>query len=235
MSEWAAKRFWKNVTADKVEGGFAVHLDGRSVRTPLKTQVVVPTLAMAEAMKAEWAAQVDKIDPLSMPVTRAANAALDKVATQHAEVVDMLAAYGDSDLLCYRAESPAELVAKQAESWDPLVDWSATELRAPLQLRTGVMHMPQSTKTLEILHGHVSELDAFRLTAFHDLVAITGSLVLGLAVIRGRLDSAQAWDVSRIDEQWQIAQWGADDEAEAQAALKKRDLMRAEAFYLLCA
>ena len=235
MSEWAAKRFWKTVTADEVDGGFAVHLDGRPVRTPLKTPVVVPTQAMAEAMKAEWDAQGEKIDPLSMPVTRAANAALDKVATQHAEVVDMLAAYGDSDLLCYRADSPDTLVEQQAEGWDPLIDWAATELGAPLLLRTGVMHHPQDPKTLGVLHGHVAGFDAFRLTAFHDLVAITGSLILGLAVTRGRLDSTQAWHLSRIDEEWQISQWGADDEAEKQASLKMRDLQRAEAFFRLCA
>ena len=235
MSEWAAKRFWKAATADEVDGGFAVHLDGRPVRTPLKTPVVVPTYPMAEAMRLEWDAQSERIDPLTMPVTRAANAALDKVSTQHAEVVDMLAAYGDSDLLCYRAEFPDGLVAKQAEGWDPLVDWSATELGAPLQLRTGIMHVPQDAKTLAALHGHVSDLDAFRLTAFHDLVAVTGSLILGLAVTRKRLDAGQAWDLSRIDEMWQIAQWGVDEEAEVQAALKKRDLARAEAFYQLCA
>ena len=235
MSEWAAKRFWKTATAKEVDGGFAVHLDGRPVRTPLKTQLVVPTQAMAEAICAEWDAQSEKINPLTMPVTRASNAALDKVATQHAEVVDMLAAYGDSDLLCYRAEGPDRLVAQQAAGWDPLVDWSATELGAPLNLRTGVMHKPQDPKSLSALRGHVANFDAFRLTAFHDLVAITGSLILGLAVTRGRLDSAQAWDLSRIDEHWQIAQWGPDEEAEAQSALKKRDLMRAEAFYRICA
>jgi chaperone required for assembly of F1-ATPase len=235
MSEWTAKRFWKSTTVDAVEGGFAVHLDGRPVRTPLKTHVVVPTQAMAEAMSDEWDSQSEKIDPLSMPVTRAANAALDKVSAQHAEVVDMLAAYGDSDLLCYRAEGPERLVAQQAAGWDPLVDWSATELGAPLQLRTGIMHAPQESSTLRVLRDHVERLDAFRLTAFHDLVAITGSLILGLAVTRARLDAAQAWDLSRIDEEWQIAQWGADEEAVAQATLKKRDLLRAEAFYRLCA
>lgn len=235
MSQWAAKRFWKKTTADAVEGGFSVHLDGRSVRTPLKTLVVVPTLAMAEAMRQEWDAQEGKIDPLSMPVTRAANAALDKVSTQHAEVVDMLAAYGDSDLICYRAEGPEGLVAKQAEEWGPLVDWAATELSAALQVRVGIMHIPQQPKALAVLHGHVATFDAFQLTAFHDLVAITGSLILGLAIARGRLGAEQAWEVSRIDENWQIAQWGADEDAEIQAGLKRRDLIRAEAFFRLCA
>jgi len=125
-------------------------------------------------------------------------------------------------------------VAKQAEGWDPLVDWSATALGAPLQLRTGIMHKPQAPESLAALRGHVAALDAFRLTAFHDLVAITGSLVLGLAIAKGRLDAARAWDLSRIDEAWQIAQWGEDEEAAEQAGLKRRDLLAAERFYALC-
>lgn len=235
MSEWAAKRFWETAEVVEADGGFTVHLDGREVRTPVKTPVIVPTRAMADAMASEWAAQGEKIDPLSMPVTRAANAALDKVAPQHREVVDMLAAYGDSDLLCYRAESPEGLVAAEAAGWDPLVDWSATALGAPLKLRTGIMHAPQDAASLTALHGHVAAFDAFRLTALHDLVAITGSLVLGLAVTRERLDAAQAWTLSRIDEDWQIAQWGVDEEAAEQAMLKRRDLVAAERFYQLCA
>ncbi|MEP3346734.1 MAG: ATP12 family protein [Litoreibacter sp.] len=235
MNEWAAKRFWKATTADKVDGGYTVHLDGRPVRTPAKTLVVVPTQSMADAMRDEWEAQDEKIDPLTMPVTRAANAALDKVSTQHAEVVEMLAAYGDSDLLCYRADSPEALVAQQATGWDPLIDWAATELKAPLKLRTGIMHEPQDPQSIQVLQALVAELDPFRLTAFHDLVAITGSLILGLAITRGRLDAQTAWDLSRIDEEWQIAQWGRDEDADAQAGKKKEDLLRAAVFFSLCA
>lgn len=234
MSEWAAKRFWDKVSVEATDGGFAVQLDGRAVRTPQKTLVAMPSEAMAQAVAMEWDAQGEKIDPLSMPVTRAANAALDKVTPQHGEVVDMLAAYGDSDLLCYRADSPEGLVAKQAAGWDPLVDWSATDLGAPLQLRTGIMHVPQAPESLATMHGHVAAFDPFRLTAFHDLVSITGSLILGLAVTRGRLEATAAWNLSRIDEDWQISQWGEDEEAAEQAALKRRDLLAAERFFALC-
>ncbi|PTX57193.1 chaperone required for assembly of F1-ATPase [Litoreibacter ponti] len=235
MSEWAAKRFWEKTDVIEADAGYTVHLDGRGVRSPLKTPVVVPTRAMAEAIAEEWAAQEDKIDPLSMPVTRACNAALDKVAVQHAEVAQMLADYGDSDLICYRADSPEGLVAAQAEGWDPLVDWSATELGAPLQLRVGVMHEPQPPQSLAALHGHVERFDPFALTAVHDLVAISGSLVLGLAVTRERLEAQEAWDLSRIDEEWQISQWGEDEEAAAQAEIKRRDLLQAARFFQLCA
>ena len=117
MSEWAAKRFWKEAGVSETDQGFGVHLDGRRVRTPAKAELIVPTHAMAQAIATEWDAQDSKIVPDTMPVTRAANAAIDKVAHQHAEVARMIADYGDSDLLCYRAESPAELAARQAEAW----------------------------------------------------------------------------------------------------------------------
>ena len=111
MSEWAPRRFYKHATVEEAEGGFTVHLDGRPLRTPGKVPLVVPTRGIAEAMAEEWRAQDEKIDPRTMPFTRTANSAIDKVAPQHADVAAMLAEYGDSDLLCYRAESPAPLVS----------------------------------------------------------------------------------------------------------------------------
>ena len=137
MSEWAPRRFYKDATVETAEGGFIVHLDGRPLRTPGKAPLVVPSRGIAEAMAEEWRAQDEKIDPRTMPFTRTANSAIDKVAPQHPEVADMLAEYGDSDLLCYRAESPAELVARQAERWDPLLDWAAREMGARLEPRAG--------------------------------------------------------------------------------------------------
>lgn len=235
MSGWTAKQFWKEATARAVEGGFAVFLDGRGVKTPAKRALVVPTEAMARAIAAEWDAQGDKIDPATMPVTRSANAALDKVAPQFDEVAAMIADYGGTDLLCYRAEAPAELVARQAAAWDPLLDWAATELGARLAPVAGVLPRAQAPEALARLHAEVAGVDAFRMAALHDLVAITGSLVLGLAVARGRLEPDQAWALSRIDEDWQIEHWGADDEAVATAAVKQQALAHAARFWHLCA
>ena len=231
MSDWAAKRFWKEATVVAVEGGFTVMLDGRGVKTPAKTPLVVPTKALADAIAAEWDAQGEKVDPLTMPVTRGANAALDKVAIQKAEVAEMLAAYGDSDLLCYRAAGPKELVALQRAAWDPLLEWSSSDLGAPLDSHEGVMHVPQNQASLDALTRHVTELDNFALAAFHDLVAMSGSLVLALAVIRRRLSAADAWRMSRVDEDWQISQWGEDDEAQATAAIKHSAFLAAARFY----
>lgn len=231
MSEWAAKRFWKVAAVAQLETGYTVHLDGRAVKTPAKTPLVVPTRALAEAIAKEWDAQVEKIDPLSMPVTRGANAALDKVATQKAEVVEMLAAYGDSDLLCYRAAGPDELIALQKDAWDPLLEWAAQALNAPLVSAEGVMHVPQAPTSLENLTVLVADMDIFALAAFHDLVAMSGSLILALAVTKGRLTAQDAWVLSRIDEDWQISQWGEDEEAQATMAIKKDAFEAADRFF----
>jgi len=231
MSEWAAKRFWTEAGVIETDGGYGVHLDGRRVRTPAKAELIVPTRAMAEVIAAEWDAQDGKIVPDTMPVTRAANATLDKVAHQQAEVARMLADYGDSDLLCYRAESPTELAVRQAEAWDPLLDWAESALCARLHPRVGVMHAPQDPDALARLHRQVNLLDNWALTAFHDLVSLSGSLIIGFAALYDLYPAKTLWDVSRIDETWQQEQWGSDEEAEATALRKETDFVNAKRFH----
>lgn len=230
---WTAKRFWSEVQVVPVEGGFAIHLDNRPVKTPAKAPLVVPTQAMAQAIAEEWAAQEGVIKPETMPVTRSANAAIDKVATQRAEVVALIAEYGGSDLLCYRAEAPAALAARQAAAWDPLLDWAVEALGAPLCSTAGIVPVPQDPAALARLHARVAQMSAFEIAALHDLVGITGSLILGLAVALGRETAARAWDLSRIDEDWQISQWGDDDEAIAFAEMRREALLHAERFWQL--
>lgn len=234
MSVWTARRFWTTASAVPAEGGFTVQLDARPVRTPLKSALILPTLALAEAVAVEWQAQDKTINPETMPFTRTANSAIDKVRPQFAAVADMLVGYGGSDLLCYRAEGPDALVARQAESWDPLLDWAGDELGAPLRKTTGVMPVAQPEASLDALRALVHAMDAFQLAAFHDLVAISGSLVLALAVARGRITAEEAWSLSRIDEDWQIALWGEDEEAAEAAGRKRAALVQADRFYALC-
>lgn len=231
MSEWAPKRFWQKAEVAQAEHGYAVTLDGRGVKTPAKTPLVVPTQALAQEIAAEWAAQQDRVNPATMPFTRMANSALDKVAPQHAAVADMLAAYGDSDLLCYRADSPAGLVDRQAAGWDPLLDWAEATYGARLVPVIGVMHHPQDPGALDRLTAQVHGQSAFALAAFHDLVSMSGSLVLALAVIRGERDPAEAWALSRIDETWQEEQWGVDEDAAALATRKCGEFMHAALFH----
>jgi chaperone required for assembly of F1-ATPase len=230
---WKAKRFWKEVSVAETDGGFAVHLDVRRVMTPGKLPLTLPTRPMAEAIAEEWAAQQDEIQPLTMPVTRAANSAIERVTPQRPEVAAMLAAYAETDLTCHRADTPQTLAERQAAAWDPLLDWAADRFGARLFATAGILPVDQPPASLAALSDHVDSFDAFHLTAFHDLVTISGSLVIGLAVAHDHLDPETAWSMSRIDEEWQIEQWGRDDEAEAAAAIKRQDFLRAKTFWML--
>lgn len=220
MTEWKARRFWTSADVEPAEGGWQVVLDGRPVRTPGKRPLILPTRALARAIADEWDAQADAIDPGAMPLTRAANSAVEKVAPQFDAVADMLAEYGGTDLICYRAERPAALAARQAEAWDPLVLWAHQALDAPLRVTRGVMPVAQDPVALARLRARLGQLSPWELTALHDLVTLPGSLVLGLAVLSGRLDADTAHAAARIDEEYQAQEWGRDDEAEAAAAAR---------------
>ncbi|MEQ9260647.1 MAG: ATP12 family protein [Roseovarius sp.] len=230
MSGWKAKRFWKAAEVVPLEGGYTVELDGRPMKTPAKAALHLPTRAMAEAVAAEWQAQEGEVKPNTMPVTRAANSAIDNVSRQHAEVAGFVAAYGDSDLTCYRADGPAELVARQQEAWDPLLDWVEARYGVRLLPVAGVIHQPQPARAVEALSAEVHAAGPFELTALHDLVALSGSLVIGLAAFHDAREPEQLWHLSRIDETWQAEQWGADEEAQAVAALKQSDFLAAKRF-----
>jgi chaperone required for assembly of F1-ATPase len=227
------RRFWRKATVRPGPGGFAIDLDDRPLRTPDGRPLVVPTAAFARAIAAEWQALGDEIDPHRLPLTRAANSAIDRVASQREAVIDAIAEYGASDLLCYRADAPAGLAARQAAGWDPWLAWSARALGAPLVAVTGVVHEPQPSPSLAALRAAVAERDAFGLAALHELVTLSGSLVLGLAVAGGALDAEAAWELSRIDETWQAEHWGLDAEAEAASERRREDFLRAASMLAL--
>ena len=231
MSEWAPKRFWKVAEVAPAEGGFAVTLDGRTIRTPAKAPLVVPTRAVADLIAAEWQAQGEKIDPETMPAPRAANAALDKVRGQFDDVAALVAAYGETDLLCYRAASPAALRARQNAAWGALLDWSARRYGVRWVGVDGVMPVAQPPETLARLAEEVVRLSPFALTAFHDLVAMSGSLVIALAVIEDHDIPENLWEVSRIDEDWQAEQWGVDADAEALTMRRRQSFLDAAVFF----
>ncbi|MCF6314702.1 MAG: ATPase [Marinosulfonomonas sp.] len=233
MAEWTAKRFWKEASVVEANDGFTVLLDGRKLRTPVKSELIVPTRELAEAIAVEWDAQGEKVDPLTMPVTRSANAAIDKVAPMHAEVSELVAAYGGTDLLCYRAEFPRELVERQKAAWDPLLNWAADALEAPLKTGIGIVHVEQDADVLAALAKRVAKMDAFRLAAFHDLVGMSGSLIIGFAITHKLLSVADLWRRSRIDEDWQIEKWGEDDEEVSTSAGKKAGFEHAARFYFM--
>ena len=226
MSEWAPKRFWTDATVEPVAEGHAVRLDGRSVRTPRKVELVVPSRSLAEGIADEWRAQGERVDPTSMPLTRAANATLDKVVPQMAEVAAGLVEYGGSDLLCYRAAGPDALVSRQAAVWDPLLAWAATEIGARLVLTEGVIPVAQPDPALDALHRRVEAFSAWELTALSEFVSLSGSLVIGLAAMEGQ-DAGTLWAASRVDEDWQAEQWGLDAEEAERVAIRRAAFVQA--------
>ena len=203
-------------------GGFGVLLDNRPVRTPAKSPCLLPTRPLAEAIAAEWAAVAGEVAPTAMPLTRAANSAIDGVIRECPAVAASIAAYGASDLICYRAPHPQSLTRRQAAAWDPLIAWAGEALDAHLVCATGVTPVTQPPESLSRLDAAVRAHGPWELTALHDLVTISGSLVIGLALSHGHLDPATAWPLSRIDEDWNTEKWGADDEANAQAERRRQ-------------
>ena len=228
MTPALKKRFWTSVDVVPVENGFAVELDGRRLKTPSKAELTVPNAELAALVAAEWDAVDQELDPTSMPATRWANSVIDKVSVQHAEIVDMLAEYGGSDLLCYRADSPEALALRQAETWDPILEWAKNTHDAPLATTRGMMPIAQSNHSLGKFKANLSALDEHELASVHDLVTISGSLVLALAVLHGEISAETAWNHSRIDEDWQAALWGEDEEAVEAAAARKESFLFAE-------
>ena len=224
------KRFYQLAAVG--EGG-RILLDGRPVKTPGRRDLAVPAAALAEALADEWNAQGETLDPRSMPLTGLANAAIDRIAPDPAAFADGLAAYGESDLLCYRAEGPAPLAARQADLWDPILAWAQQRFDAVFELAVGVMHMPQPPETLAQLRGAVAERDPLALAGLSPLVTISGSLLIALALAEGAISLDQAWAAATLDERWQAEQWGEDAEAAAALANRRRDFAAAARFLAL--
>lgn len=216
----AVKRFYKSANLRASEGAYEILLDDRPVKTPAKNSLRAPAEPLGQAIAVEWNRQGEKIDPRSMPLTGLANAALDRVAADPAGFAASLAAYGETDLLCYRADKPIGLVARQAEHWDPLLAWARHRFDVDLEVVSGIIHRPQPPRTLEQLSRVVAARDAFALAALAPLVTISGSLCVALALAEGAIDFDTAWSAATLDEAWQAEQWGED--AEATAALENR-------------
>lgn len=221
------KRFYKAVDAKNTGGGTGLALDGKPVRTPGKAPLTLPTPALAEAIAEEWRTQGERIDPQSMPLTRLANSAIDGVAGREQAVIDDMLAFAASDLLCYRAEGPRGLTEVQAKYWDPVLAWAREALGAPMVLSEGVVHVAQPEASLARLREQLNGHDAFSLAALHVLTSLSGSALLALAVALGRLTPEEAWQAAHVDEDFQISQWGEDEEAKARRENRWRDFAAA--------
>lgn len=223
------KRFYTAVTAAPEPGGYGIHLDGKPVRTPARVPLLIPAQPLADAIVAEWAAQVDTIKPATMPLTGLANAAIDRIAPDPGHFAAELARYAATELLCYRAEGPAPLVARQAAEWNPLLAWATARYDVVFRVTTGIIHIAQPPATLARLGQAFAAFDPFRLAALHPVVTICGSAVIGLAVAERRLNADEAWAAGQLDEIWQAEQWGEDPLAIASREERQRGLAAATA------
>jgi chaperone required for assembly of F1-ATPase len=226
-TESLPKRFYKEVAVNDAGTGAGLLLDGKTVRTPGKADLVLPSRSLAEAVAEEWRAQGERVDPAIMPLTKLANSAIDGVAGREPAVIDDIMSHAASDLLCYRAPGPRGLIEAQAKHWDPVLAWAKEALGAPLVLGEGVVHVPQPPASLDRLRQTLAGRDPFSLTALHVMTALTGSALLALAVALGQLTPEQAWDAAHVDEDWQISQWGEDQEAAERRENRRRDFAAA--------
>jgi len=222
------KRVYKQANWHAGDDGFEVTLDGRPLRTPGRRPMVLPTEALARAIAEEWDAQADEVRPETMPLTRLVATAIDRVASRRDEVAADLRAYGASDLVCYRAEAPIELVARQEDVWQPLVDWVRQRYDAALTVTSGVIPVSQSDTTLGALGGALAPLSNLEVMAVHAVTTATGSLVIGLAVLEGEIEGEAAWAAGLADELYMFEVWGEDAEAKRRHEALKRDILAAE-------
>jgi|GraSoiStandDraft_5_1057265.scaffolds.fasta_scaffold156059_2 chaperone required for assembly of F1-ATPase len=227
------KRVYKHVDTRSTDGGYGIALDGRSMRTPAKRDLVVPSAGLAAAIADEWDAQQDEIRPATMPLTRLAATAIDRTALQRDQVVSETANFAATDLVCYRADHQPALSARQQSLWQPLIDWATLRFDAPLSVTTGVIPTQQNPASLKAFAAAVAAHDDFRLTALHTLTAACGSLVIALALAEGRLDPDAAFAASQLDERFQIEAWGEDSEAAARREALAADIAAAARFLQL--
>ncbi|MHA6685470.1 ATP12 family chaperone protein [Mesorhizobium sp. A556] len=230
MKTHLPRRFYKTASVAPVDDGFAVHLDGKPVRTPTRALLAVPTEKAAGLVAEEFSAQVDVIDPVKMPVMRLVNTALDGVVNDPQAVLEDILRFAASDMLFYRADAPQGLVERENEHWDPVLDWVRATLGARFNLAEGVTHVDQPRESIAVLGVHLAQrAEPLRLAALHLMTSLTGSALLALAVDFGELDADAVWLAAHVDEDWQIDQWGQDAEAVARRNARHRDFLAAVA------
>lgn len=220
----ALRRFYREASIVPAEGGHALHLDGRLARTPARTPLQVASVGVMALVAAEWNAQSELLEPPSMPVTRLVNVAIDGVAPNPEAVAAEIVRYAGSDLVCYRAAGPDALVELQGRLWDPVLGWARDHLGARFRLGEGVVPVTQPPEAVARIAAAVEAYrDPVALAALHLATTLSGSALIALMLASGGLDADGAWNAAHADETHQERLWGADAEALARRALRRRD------------
>jgi chaperone required for assembly of F1-ATPase len=219
------RRFYKSTTTIQADGGFAVSLDGRIPKTPARASLILPNLAVAQLVAAEWEAQGEAVIPASMPLTRLVNVAIDRAQETRAAMIDEVVKYAGTDLVCYRAPSPKSLVTAQASAWDPLMAWAQATHNVELLTTFDAMAVPQPNASLEALRKAIEPYDNWHLTALAFANGLAGSAIVALALVGRFIDGETAFKAIRVEENWQAARWGADPDEEHVANARRLDLV----------
>jgi chaperone required for assembly of F1-ATPase len=227
------RKVYASVAVEQRGKGFGILLDAKPLRTPARAEMILPNERLAQAVAEEWRTQGETLQPGTMPFTRLANTALDRIAPRRGDALAQIMRFAESDLVCYRAEHPADLVSRQARAWDPLIAWARDSYGAALKTGTGIAHVPQEQKTLDALKRAIAKHDDFALAALHVAATTTGSAVIALAFLDGRLDAEGAFAAAHLDNAYQAERWGTDAEAQSHAARVAGELIAAERFLVL--
>ena len=225
------RRFYSDVTVAPGPAGWSVLLDGRPPRSSRGAALTAPTRAVAELAASEWAAQGDHIELAGMHATRLAFTALEAIPAARVAVAEQLVSYAGSDLLCYPAEAPEGLRVRQAEAWDPVLRRAREELGVALEASRGILHREQPEAALEAVRRLALSTDDFTLSGLAFGAPLLGSAVLALGLWKGWFGGETAFDLSRVDEAWQEAQWGVDEEAAERTARLRSEARMLEAWF----
>lgn len=231
MEKRLPKRFYKEVSVSQNDDGFLIQLDGRMVKTPSKDGLILPTKELAEAVAREWEAQDSHIDPETMLVTKLSNTALDRVRGRENEIIGEIVSYLGSDLLCYRSENPQELIERQEQLWDPVLDLLHENLGVRLKTTSGIIHITQPEADINKAAEAISDYSIFELSALHNMTTLLGSAALSITWSRGFISSDEAWKAATVDDDWQTEKWGNDPEAEAQRKNRHKMMVAITEYY----
>ncbi|MGE3874136.1 MAG: ATP12 family chaperone protein [Parvibaculaceae bacterium] len=223
MTDAPARRFYEKVSVAGTAAPFSVRLDERPLRTPLKHSLDLPTAALAGAVAAEWEAQAEKIDPRTMPLTRLANTAIDRVAPHRDRVIGEIVDFAGSDLVCYRAAEPLGLIERQAKAWQPVLDWARAAFAGEFSVTEGIVHIKQPAPALQATRSYLARKSPWELTALHNITTLTGSALIATMACDGAIPASEAWAAAHVDEDWQIEHWGWDEEARHRRNHRKRE------------
>lgn len=214
MNEWTGRKFWQDARIRELPEGFGIQIDSNFAMTPAKNLLAVPYLVLAEKICAEFKGQEEKINPATMPFTRLTNTTIDRVPVTRSSMIEALLNYGETDLLCYRTNSPPELIEWQSKNWDPVLVWLEEEFAIRIKTGQGILPFTQDSNAIKVFRDRILTLDHYKLSGLSSMVPLLGSLMLGLGYLFGYASKDTIWKLSRIDEDWQEQKWGVDPEAQ---------------------